>query len=160
MGNIYIGQNNIARKVNKIYVGVNGIARQVQKVYVGDSNGIAREVYSAFDPFIASGTATLVDYNRPTIYTVPLARVNEARANGYKGVRLRLTSVNPSSSSLYWLHIYYVETWGDNKVVGDGNKSIPYTYNRLLDTRQMQYKLENEGTSGYVYIGWRLEFYK
>lgn len=162
MGKIYVGDaNNIARQVKNIYVGdSNGIARKVLKGYVGDANGIAREFYSAFDPFIASGTAYLQDYNRPTIYTVPLAKINEASANGYTGVRLTLTSVDPSSSNLYYVHIYYVETWGDNKVVGDGNKTLPYTYNHLLASRQMEYKLENEGTTGLVKIGWRLQFYK
>ncbi len=54
MGNIYIGNNNIARKSNKIYVGVNGVARRVQKIYIGDANGIAREVYTAEVPKIYS----------------------------------------------------------------------------------------------------------
>ena len=50
MGNIYIGSNGIARKVNKIYAGVSSVARQVKKIYVGDANGIAREVYSSAPP--------------------------------------------------------------------------------------------------------------
>lgn len=32
---IYVGVNNVARKVSKIYVGVNGVARQVTKAYIG-----------------------------------------------------------------------------------------------------------------------------
>ena len=68
MGNIYIGQNGVARKANKIYVGVNGIARQAQKIYIGDPNGVAREVYSAFQPpvkiasNVTSGTFNISQY--------------------------------------------------------------------------------------------------
>lgn len=47
MGKTYTGVSGIAQEVNKIYAGVNGVARQVKKAYVGDSNGIARLVYSA-----------------------------------------------------------------------------------------------------------------
>ena len=57
MGDIYIGNNGVARKVEKVYIGVNGIARQVQKIYVG-VNGIAREVYSSGLKPILLGTFT------------------------------------------------------------------------------------------------------
>ena len=39
MGNIYVGVNNIARKMKGAYVGVNGVARKVKQVYIGDANG-------------------------------------------------------------------------------------------------------------------------
>lgn len=43
---IYVGVNDIARKVKKIYVGIDGVARKVKKAYIG-VNGIAQEFYSA-----------------------------------------------------------------------------------------------------------------
>jgi len=44
---IYIGVDDVARKVSKVYIGVDGIARKVLKSYIGDENGIARQFYSA-----------------------------------------------------------------------------------------------------------------
>ncbi len=35
---VYVGINNIARKIPKIYVGVDGIARKVKRVYIGVDN--------------------------------------------------------------------------------------------------------------------------
>lgn len=43
---MYVGVNNLARKVKKIYVGVDGKARKVKKVYIGDTNGKARLAWS------------------------------------------------------------------------------------------------------------------
>ena len=43
---MYVGANNIAKKVNKIYVGVNGVAQQVKKIYVG-VNGTAQLSYTS-----------------------------------------------------------------------------------------------------------------
>lgn len=43
---IYVGVDNIARKVKKMYVGVDGVAHKVKKVYVGDENGKARLAWS------------------------------------------------------------------------------------------------------------------
>ena len=44
--NIYIGVNNVSRKVKKMYIGVNGVARKVKKGYIG-VNGVARQFYSS-----------------------------------------------------------------------------------------------------------------
>ena len=41
---MYIGVNNVARKISNCYVGVNGVARKVKAVYVG-VNGVARLVW-------------------------------------------------------------------------------------------------------------------
>lgn len=43
---IYIGADNIARKVKGMYVGVDGVARKVVKGYVG-VDGVARLFYIA-----------------------------------------------------------------------------------------------------------------
>jgi hypothetical protein len=43
---MYIGVNNIARKIKNCYVGVNGTARKVKAVYVG-VNGVARLVWKS-----------------------------------------------------------------------------------------------------------------
>lgn len=79
----------MAKPVNKLYVGVSGIAKKVLKAYVGDANGVARQVYSAYDPFIASGTYYwLKNVNTYyTFYTISSQKVNEAIANGYSKVR-------------------------------------------------------------------------
>lgn len=37
-GSVYIGVNDVARKVNTMYVGVNGVAKKVTKAYVGVDN--------------------------------------------------------------------------------------------------------------------------
>ena len=71
MGNIYIGQSNIARKVGGIYVGVNGVARKVQKAYIGDANGKAREIYSGFDLARCDAYCTWHGNKTQSIYTEP-----------------------------------------------------------------------------------------
>ena len=53
MGNIYIGVNNIARKIKGVYVGVNGVARKVKQVYIGDANGKARLVWQSILKFVS-----------------------------------------------------------------------------------------------------------
>ena len=60
---IYIGVDNIARKIKKGYVGVGNVARKIKKGYIGDENGIARLFYSA---------ETIVNFNDcpfPTTWT-------------------------------------------------------------------------------------------
>lgn len=42
---VYIGVNNVARKVKKIYIGVGGVARKVKKGYIG-VNGVARPFWT------------------------------------------------------------------------------------------------------------------
>lgn len=54
---IYVGSNNIARKVKKLYVGVNGVARKVKKVYIG-VNGVAQLVYASALEYTYDGTST------------------------------------------------------------------------------------------------------
>ena len=46
MGNVYIGIDNISRKISNAYVGVDGVARKIKQIFVGDANGIARLVYT------------------------------------------------------------------------------------------------------------------
>lgn len=105
MGKLYVGVNNIARSANKIYVGVNGIARRVNKIYVGDANGIARLAFNAYTPksynFTVWNGAQSASYislsaNEERSYTVPVADVNEAIANGY--TKIRVTSVFNSNA--------------------------------------------------------------
>lgn len=43
---IYLGVNNVGRKVPKLYIGVNNVARKVKKVYIGVNN-VARLVYTS-----------------------------------------------------------------------------------------------------------------
>lgn len=50
---MYIGVNNVARKISNCYVGVNGVARKVKAVYVG-VNGVARLVWQAVKKKIVS----------------------------------------------------------------------------------------------------------
>ena len=58
--NIFIGVNNVARKVKSIYIGVNNVARKVKYVYIGDSNNKARLCYSSGPVYInKQGTNTL-----------------------------------------------------------------------------------------------------
>ena len=58
--NIFIGVNNVARKVKSIYIGVNNVARKVKYVYIGDSNNKAQLCYSSGPVYISKqGTNTL-----------------------------------------------------------------------------------------------------
>ena len=58
--NIFIGVNNVARKVKSIYIGVNNVARKVKSIYIGDSNNKARLCYSSGPVYISKqGTNTL-----------------------------------------------------------------------------------------------------
>ena len=41
---VYVGVNNVARKVKKMYIGIDGKARRVKKAYIG-VNGVARLFY-------------------------------------------------------------------------------------------------------------------
>ena len=43
---MYVGVNNIARKIKSAYVGVNGTARKVKAVYIG-VNGVAKLVWQS-----------------------------------------------------------------------------------------------------------------
>lgn len=57
--NIFIGENNVARKVKSIYIGVNNVARKVKYVYIGDSNNKAQLCYSSGPVYISKqGTNT------------------------------------------------------------------------------------------------------
>lgn len=42
---IYIGVNNVARKIKKGYIGVDGIARKIKKGYIG-VGGVARPFWT------------------------------------------------------------------------------------------------------------------
>ena len=64
---MYIGVNDVARKVKKGYIGVNGVARKVKKGYIG-VNGVARcffksvgLVYSGQTTDLSSAREYLVD---------------------------------------------------------------------------------------------------
>ena len=53
---VYIGVDNVARKVKKMYVGVDGVARKVKKGYIG-VGGVARPFFSGGE-LAYYGTAT------------------------------------------------------------------------------------------------------
>ena len=76
--NIFIGVNNVARKVKSIYIGVNNVAKKVKYVYIGDSNNKAQLCYSSGPVYISKqGTNTLTfspedfkeTYKRDPIYS-------------------------------------------------------------------------------------------
>lgn len=46
---VYIGVNNVARKVKKMYVGVGNVARKVKKAYIG-VGGVARPFWTGGEP--------------------------------------------------------------------------------------------------------------
>lgn len=51
MSSVYVGASETARKVAGMYVGIDGLARKVIKGYIGDTSGLARQFYSAAQPF-------------------------------------------------------------------------------------------------------------
>ena len=80
--NIFIGVNNVARKVKSIYIGVNNVARKVKYVYIGDSNNKARLCYSSGPVYISKqGTNTLTfspeDF-KETYKSNPISYVNDS----------------------------------------------------------------------------------
>lgn len=55
MGNIFIGDSNSkARMIKSLYIGVNNVAKKVKAVYVGDSSGKARLVWQSMITKITS----------------------------------------------------------------------------------------------------------
>ena len=59
---VYIGSEALAAtNVPAMYVGVDNIARKVTKGYIGDSNGVARLFYTALVPFTYSYTGTFTE---------------------------------------------------------------------------------------------------
>lgn len=54
---IYVGNNNVARKVKKLYVGVKGVARKAKKVYIG-VNGVAQLAYASTLEYTYDGAST------------------------------------------------------------------------------------------------------
>lgn len=54
---VYVGVNNLARKVTKIYCGVDNVARKVKKGYVG-VGGVARIFFSGEQKLEYYGTIT------------------------------------------------------------------------------------------------------
>lgn len=54
---VYIGVDDIARRVKKIYIGVGGVAKKVRKGYIG-VGGIARLFFSGLGPAVYSREAT------------------------------------------------------------------------------------------------------
>jgi hypothetical protein len=60
MSNLYVGIDNVAKKVNNIYIGVDGIARKILKGYVG-IDGIAQQFYSGAIEINYTGTYTTSD---------------------------------------------------------------------------------------------------
>ena len=80
--NIFIGVNNVARKVKSIYIGVNNVARKVKYVYIGDSNNKAQLCYSSGPVYISKqGTNTLTfspeDFTE-TYKSNPILSVNDS----------------------------------------------------------------------------------
>lgn len=88
---MYVGVNNVARKVKKVYVGVNGVARKVKKIYVG-VNGVARLCWS--------GEALLTYYGDITIDTVDSGRTNAASNQNYAIFSYYASFINAISSTL------------------------------------------------------------
>ena len=63
---VYVGVNNLARKVTKIYCGVNNVARKVKKGYVG-VGGVARIFFSGEKELEYYGTITPLSEARSSL---------------------------------------------------------------------------------------------
>lgn len=48
MNNIFIGENNKAKKMKKGFVGIDNIARKINNIYIGNANGFAKLVWRSF----------------------------------------------------------------------------------------------------------------
>jgi hypothetical protein len=57
---VYLGIDNISRKLSAMYVGVDGVARKIKAGYVG-VNGVARQFYSYNNKILKAGTYTWND---------------------------------------------------------------------------------------------------
>lgn len=94
---IYVGADNVARKVKKMYVGVDGIARRVKKAYIGVA-GVARQYYDSYGiklrTFVADTcTDVTITYNETDIALTADIR-GRSTAGGWSQVTWRLYNDN------------------------------------------------------------------
>ena len=157
MGNLYIGQGNIARKVKNVYVGVGGVARKVQKIYVGDINGKARQVYNAYTPksynrVVFDGGTYIGNCEIPVgahYYTqVPTSDVNEALDNGYTKLRVHYEFKGGNYSTGYGTHI-----GTEGEILAYAATKSPYADSYHNNWHRYAYTGEREYTSENVLIG-------
>ena len=64
---IYIGENEISKKVDKIYIGQDGVAKRIIRGYVGDVNGIAKLFYQRIDTWEKCNVITEYRWDRCSI---------------------------------------------------------------------------------------------
>lgn len=119
---VYIGQSNLARKVNEIYLGIDGKARKVVKGYVG-VNGVARQFWPElilyyWNKYNTKTTNTYYwnRYNRVTRYRYYWNRYNVNKTTHYKWKRY-----NVSTQTIYKWNKYSVSYPSNVPIPGDPN---------------------------------------
>ena len=118
--NIYIGVDNVARKVKQPYIGIDNIARKVKSGFIGVNN-VARQFFSGGTPLSALGIGTVVKLNESGVAQEYIV-VNQGIPSG--------SSLYDSSCNGTWLlrkDIYGTNSWdstNNNKL----NESSIHTY--------------------------------
>ena len=99
MGNIYVGANDVARKIKGAYVGVDGVARKVKQIYVG-VNGVARLVWQSIP-------SVLYFFSRDQNFTsIQNCNVAKQQLNGgiYNGINM-----HPTKTMVTYLYLNGVQ---------------------------------------------------
>ena len=153
----YIGNNNVASKVNNIYVGVNNVARKVSKAYVGVNN-VAKLAYTSDAPtnflvFTAvngGSTLSMTATGYGTTYTLPELQYSLDKGkwtdfipgvtiitfpNAGSSVRMCAKSTNASIS---YANAYSTFT-GEGNVRCSGNVMSLLDKTGLIDSIQNEY---------------------
>ena len=109
---VYIGETNLARKVNEIYLGIDGKARKVVKGYIG-INGVARQFWPDVVLYYWN------KYNTKTTNRYYWKRYNRVTTYRYYWDRYNLNSTTVYNWSKYGLKTEVKHQWNKYNVTTD-----------------------------------------
>ena len=152
--NIYIGVDNVARKVKQPHIGVDNVARKVKNGFIGVDN-VARQFFSGGTPLSALAVGTVIKLNESGVAQEYLV-VNQGIPSG--------SSLYDSSCNGTWLlRKECIESmkWGNNNVYESStvhtwlNSTMLSKYDAVIQSLIKQVKIPyrmNGGTNGrYAY---------
>lgn len=149
---IYVGVDNIARKVKKLYFGVDGVARKVTKGYIG-VDGVARPFFSGEKKLVYYGTTTGLSEARVEISTATVGNYALFAGGLTSTSSSGITTQTPKSN---------VDTYDINLVKGTATNLYASVY-RLASASMGNYALFGGGgmstTTKNSYITGKLRAY-
>lgn len=125
---MYIGVDNVARKVKKLYIGVDGVARKVKKGYIG-VNGVARLFYSSGLPLSSLPHGALVRINENSS-PVPFYLAKHDYESGLNGSGRTLMVRKDSYGKQAWHRSASFTKYANSAM----NTHLTTTYFALLDS--------------------------